>query len=84
MEPEEALGKVIRGARKRQGLSQEKLALDAGVERNYVSLIERGRNSASVRILFKLCAVLELRPSALLAQAEKLMHRSSENKSTSR
>jgi transcriptional regulator with XRE-family HTH domain len=84
MEPEEAVGKVIRGARKRQGLSQEALALDAGVERNYVSLIERGCNSASVRILFKLCAVLDLPPSALLAQAEKMMHSIQEKKSASR
>jgi transcriptional regulator with XRE-family HTH domain len=49
LEPEVAFGQVLRGLRKRQGLSQEKLAQEAGVERNYVSLLELGRNSASIK-----------------------------------
>ena len=73
MEPEEAYGRVLRAARKRRGLSQEKLALDAGVERNYISLIELGRNSPSLRVQFKLSAVLAQSPSALIAQAEELL-----------
>jgi transcriptional regulator with XRE-family HTH domain len=60
MRLEEAFGETLRAARKRRGLSQEALALEAGVERNYVSLIELGRNSPSMRILFKLCRVLEV------------------------
>lgn len=35
-------GRVLRRLRKTAGLTQEQLALEAGVERNYVSLIERG------------------------------------------
>lgn len=71
MRLEESLGEVLRAARKKQGLSQEKLALEAGVERNYVSLLELGRNSPSVGMLFKLCKVLDLPPSAVLAQVEQ-------------
>lgn len=70
---EEALGNVLRAARKERGLSQETLALEAGVERNYISLIELGRNSPSIRILFKLCKVLDLQPSTLLARVEQQM-----------
>ena len=73
MELEQALGEILRKARKDKGLSQETLALDAGVERNYVSLIELGRNSPSMRVLFKLCAVLDLPPSAMLADVEAKM-----------
>lgn len=73
MRLEESLGEALRAARKQRGLSQEKLALDAGVERNYVSLLELGRNSPSLGMLFKLCKVLELQPSALLAQVEQQM-----------
>jgi len=73
MRLESAFGEVLRAERKRCGLSQEALALDAGVERNYISLIELGRNSPSVRILFKLCAVLEITPSQLLANVEEQM-----------
>ena len=70
MRLEEAFGEVLRAARKERGLSQEKLALEAHVERNYVSLIELGRNSPSMRVLFKLCSVLKVQPSALLARVE--------------
>ena len=58
MEPEVAFGQVLRELRKRQNLSQERLALESGMERNYVSLLELGRNSASVKMIFKIAPVL--------------------------
>ncbi len=58
MEPEAAFGQILRGLRKRQGLSQERLAHEAGLERNYISLLELGRNSASVKTIFKLAPAL--------------------------
>lgn len=73
MEPEVALGKVLRTLRKQAELSQEQLALDADLQRNYISLLERGLNSASVKTLFKLSAVLRTSPSQMLAQAEELL-----------
>lgn len=54
-------------------MSQEALALEAGMERNYVSLLELGKNSASIRMLFKLCEVLDVAPSAFLADVERRM-----------
>lgn len=80
MEPEEAVGTVLRLLRKQRGLSQETLALDAGVERNYVSLIELGKNSPSIRILFKLCKALDISPSAFLAGVEAHMQESQKKK----
>lgn len=70
MRLEQAFGEVFRAARKQRGLSQEQLAFDAGMERNYVSLIECGRNSPSVRMVFKLCKALDIQPSVLLARVE--------------
>ncbi len=58
MEPEKAFGQVLRELRKGQNLSQEALALESGVERNYVSLLELGRNSASLKMIFKLAPAL--------------------------
>lgn len=72
---EAAFGEVLRAARKQRGLSQEALALEAGIERNYVSLMERGKHSPSVRIVFKLARVLGLPPSALVARVEELVGR---------
>jgi len=73
MRVEESVGEVLRAVRKERGLSQEALALEAGVERNYVSLIELGRSSPSIRVVFKLCKVLGVQPSALLARVEDQM-----------
>lgn len=75
MEPEIAFGAVLRELRKQKGLSQEALALEAGIERNYVSLVELGKNSASVKIIFKFASVLGVPPSKLFEMAEeKIRH----------
>jgi transcriptional regulator with XRE-family HTH domain len=71
MEVEEAFGSALRAMRKRRGLSQEALAHEAGVERNYISLIELGRNSPSIRLVFRLCDALKTAPSVLLNDAEQ-------------
>lgn len=68
-----AVGAALRELRRRKGLTQEKLALEAGAERAYVSLIERGKSSPSARMMFKLCEILETTPSVLLAEAERLL-----------
>lgn len=73
MEPEVAFGSVLRELRNQKGLSQEALALEAGIERNYVSLIELGRNSASVKMIFKFAAVLDVPPSKLFKLTEEKM-----------
>ena len=73
MEPEVALGLVLKNLRKERQLSQEKLAHEAGLERNYISLLELGRNSASIKTLFKLAPVLDLTVTELLSQVEKLL-----------
>lgn len=70
MEPEVAFGIVLRELRKRQGLSQEALAHDSDLERNYVSLLELGRNSASVKTIFKLAPVLGVSVSEFMTMVE--------------
>jgi len=71
LEAERAFGQVLREIRLERALSQEALALEAGVQRNYVSLLERGLNSASIKIIFKLCHVLDVTPSEVLALVEQ-------------
>lgn len=70
MEPEEAFGLVLRELRTKHGLSQEALAHEAGVERNYISLLELGRNSASIKIIFKLTPVLGVTVSEFMRKIE--------------
>lgn len=70
MEPEAAFGVVLRKLRLDRELSQEALALDAGLQRNYISLLERGVNSASLRTIFKLSQVLGVSPTEFLRMVE--------------
>lgn len=70
MQPEIAFGQVLRDLRKGRNLSQEKLALESGLERNYVSLLELGRNSASVKTIFKLASALGISVAEFMAMVE--------------
>jgi transcriptional regulator with XRE-family HTH domain len=71
MDPAVAFGKILRTVRKEAMLTQAQLALAADVERNFVSLMERGINQPTVRIIFKLARALGTTPSAMLRLVEK-------------
>lgn len=70
MEPEVAFGIVLRELRKQRELSQEVLAHESGLERNYISLLERGRNSASIKTIFKLTPVLGVSAADFMQQVK--------------
>lgn len=55
-----------REIRESRGLSQETLALEADVDRTYVSQIERGVANPSLRVLFQIAAVLNVATADLL------------------
>jgi len=73
VEPEVAFGIVLRELRKQRELSQEVLAHESGLERNYISLLELGRNSASIKTLFKLTPVLGVSVSEFMGQVEIIL-----------
>jgi transcriptional regulator with XRE-family HTH domain len=75
LDPGLAFGKVLREVRKNAHLTQEQVALAAGVERIYVSLIERGERQPTVRVVFKLAVALNTRASELIARTEDLVRR---------
>jgi transcriptional regulator with XRE-family HTH domain len=70
--PEKALGEALREIRQKKGFSQEQLGLQAGFDRTYISLIERGLQSPTLRTLFKLAEVLNVLPSAIIKKMERL------------
>lgn len=59
----------VRGLRGERQLSQERLALEAGVDRTLVSKIERQRANPSLEVLAKICVVLDV-PIARLFEDE--------------
>ena len=71
MDPGVAFGQVLRALRRDAGLSQEQLAFAAEIERNFVSLIERGVNQPTIRVIFKLAQALGLPPSKMLLLVEE-------------
>ena len=60
------LASNLKGIRKARGLAQERLALDAGVDRTVVSKIERGVTNPSLEILLRLANQLNVEVSQLL------------------
>ena len=65
-----ALGAAIRRERSGRGLSQELLAVDAGLDRSYMGGVERGEHNLSVMNLLKISVALKLSPSQLLERAD--------------
>ena len=61
------LGRNLRSHRQARGMSQEELALEAGMKRSYVSELERGLRNPTVRALGRLAEALEIDPAVLLA-----------------
>jgi transcriptional regulator with XRE-family HTH domain len=53
--------------RKHRGLTQEELAFQAGINRNYVGQIEREEKSPTIDMIEKLSAPLSVEPIELLA-----------------
>jgi transcriptional regulator with XRE-family HTH domain len=71
LDPAVAFGRTLRKVRKDAKITQEELAFAAGIERNYVSLIERGINQPTIRVIFKLALALDVAPSELLLKTEQ-------------
>ena len=69
---EVVFGRVLRAKRKEGELSQEALALEAGIDRNFVSLMERGLNQPSLSTVFKLAKALKVEPASLLKEVQKI------------
>ncbi len=65
------LGKTIRLRRQELGLSQEELAWRAGLNRTYVTDVERGARNLSLSTMDKLAQALRVPLSTLLHEADK-------------
>jgi transcriptional regulator with XRE-family HTH domain len=66
MDVVQLLGENVRHYRKLKGMTQEQLAAEAGMERSYVSDLERGTRNPSVLALGRLAGALNIEPGKLL------------------
>jgi len=67
----QALSTNIKRIRLEQGISQEKLALKANIDRSYMSELERCLANPSIEALLKIANALEVHPSDLVELEEK-------------
>lgn len=68
-----AFGSVLREARTRAELTQERLAFKAGIHPTYLSQVERGLKSPSLEVVVSLARALHERTHVLIQAAEDLV-----------
>jgi DNA-binding XRE family transcriptional regulator len=57
--------------RKKLGVSQERIGLEADCDRTTVSLIERGLVSPKLETIVKMCRVIRVKPSEVMRRMEE-------------
>lgn len=60
------IGKNVREIREKKGITQERLAFEAGLNRAYIGYIERGERNPSTETLVKIAKALRISPKDLL------------------
>ena len=63
-------GKVLKRIRKQKKISQERLALDADLDRAHISKLEHGVYQPNLSTIFALAKILECKPSELVEAVE--------------
>lgn len=66
------LGITIQQLRKKRGLSQERLALEANIDRRYMSDIENGKRNLSLDIMERIAKIFGFNVSELIHYAESV------------
>ncbi|RWC10799.1 MAG: XRE family transcriptional regulator [Mesorhizobium sp.] len=72
MDIRQLFARNLRAARDAKGLSQEALAHEAGLDRTYISALERSRYYASLNAIEKIARVLKIDPAELLRKEQDL------------
>jgi transcriptional regulator with XRE-family HTH domain len=71
---EQAFGITIKKYRLERSMSQEELAFEAGLDRTFISLLERGKRKPTINTLFAISSVLGLQPHTLIIYIENLLN----------
>ena len=72
------LGEAISLRRKRLGMSQEELADNAGVDRSFISSIERGKRNPSFGLVARIASGLKMRFARLVENCERCLRKGEE------
>jgi ribosome-binding protein aMBF1 (putative translation factor) len=69
--PERAFGEALRQVRKSRGMSQMELFMGSGIDRTYISAVERGIQSPTIRMIVRFANCLKVRPSEIVRRMEQ-------------
>lgn len=65
------IGEILREARERAGLTQQKLAALAGMDRSYLSDVERGTVSVSLERFLQIAKAMGIGAEVMVGKMEK-------------
>lgn len=74
MKPEAAFGHTLRHFRKELNISQEKLSQESGLDRSYISLLERGLRQPTLTSLLHIARALDVSMVEMIKRVEGLIH----------
>lgn len=70
---EKIFGHVLRESRTSNGLSQEKLSQECGLDRSYISLLERGLRQPSLTTILLLSKALNTTGAIMVSSVEEIL-----------
>ncbi|MEB2589638.1 helix-turn-helix transcriptional regulator [Bacillus cereus] len=79
MKIEQAFGIILQKKRIEQNISQETLAFNSGLDRTYISLLERGKRKPTINTLFSVTHALKIQPHEIILEVEQLLLNSQKN-----
>lgn len=65
------VGTELRKARRVAGMTQEQLSFTAGVDRSYISQLERDLKSPTLDMLLRICKALGVSAAEIVARVER-------------
>jgi transcriptional regulator with XRE-family HTH domain len=74
MNPATAFGQTLRHFRTKLKISQERLSQESGLDRSYISLLERGLRQPSLTTILLLAKALNSSSLELISEVEKLLN----------
>lgn len=72
---EKVVGRVLANRRRRAGLTQEALAEACDLHTTYISQLERGLKSPTLRVLFRIAEAVGVSAAALVRAIERELQR---------
>lgn len=79
MEPDKIFGDILRKQRALSKISQEKLSQESGLDRSYISLLERGLRQPTLRTIILLSRSLNTTASKMVQSVEEILNENNQD-----